>query len=183
MRLLKLQTIYVLAIAYLILVCTTSTVFAQDSQGEVGGGVSITLGVGPRSGDWGLNLPFVYRPRPWASIGPFFGIGFISHKGEDFGGRGQTDRTVLFPLGIAYFNDNEVTTSPHVTLGWASDEYDTWGLGGYLCDEISGLGCEADWAFAYGAGLDISYRFVVVNATWIKGAGWYLQAGYRFWGD
>lgn len=182
-------TTAILVIASMTLAGSTSTAVAQDLQGVWGGGVSITLGVGPRSGDWGLNLPVAYRPKPWSTKGPYFGIGFISHKGQDSGDRGQTDRTVLIPLGIAFFSDNGITTSPHITFGYASDDYDTWGLGGYLCGELrqsgisSSLGCESDWAFAYGAGLDLSYRFVVVNATWIKGAGWYLQAGYRLWGD
>lgn len=162
--------------------------YAQDLNAGMGGGMSITIGSGQRSGDWGLSFPLVYKSNPWSSKGPYFGISIIRHKDSDGGSRGQTDRTFLIPVGVAFFSNSGITTSPHITFGYASDDYDTWGLGGYLCGEASQLGigskvgCKEDWTLAYGAGLDLSYGFVVLGANWLQGAGWYFSAGYRLWG-
>ena len=186
MRLLKLHTMYVLAIAGLIIAGGTTSAYPQEQKHRWVGALAGFIGTGPTQGGWGISVPFIYRHHNWGAKGLYFGVSGIRHKGADAGSSGGQDNTWLVPVGLSLVSDRGVTTSLHLSTGYAFDYYDTWGLGGYKCHEAFNVGvgrevgCRAKRSFAYGYGADVSLNAFLLGATWVSDIGWYLQMGARF---
>ncbi|MYB62837.1 MAG: hypothetical protein F4X69_15880 [Gemmatimonadetes bacterium] len=172
-------------IASLIIGSTTST-YAQEQKQSWFGAMSGFIGTGPTKGGWGLSVPFIYRHHSWGAKGLYFGVSGIRHKDADAGSSGGLDNTWLIPIGVSFISNHGITTSLHLSTGYAFDYYDTWGLGGYKCREAINVGvgrevgCRAKRTFAYGYGADVSIRALLLGATWVSEIGWYLQVGMRF---
>ena len=116
---------------------------------------------------------------PPKGVGIYLGLEMYHFTDGDDGRRGHPDKTITFPVGLSLSTKTTVF-APYMSLGWTDDDWDSWGLEGYLCDELgSKMGCEADSRFEFGAGIDMFLpNRLMIGASFMRNSGIIFNIGY-----